>query len=155
MDHRTPPAPLLLHTVIPPHLLHTPPATWPFTLPVVRGLAGCASAPPSWWRDAAARPGPGNSPQPPSSAVPWHCLPYSGLLLQPSLTFSPHLTPIPACLPALPNDLTHLPPTARPSLLALPSLLIHDRRPSPHTLTPFTAPSPLHHRTLPQHTPLR
>ena len=66
-------------------------------------------------------------------------------------TFSPHLTPQ-SCLPTSSSQLTHfpvtLPSTARPSLLALSSLLIHDRHPSPHTpipsqpLLPCTAPIP-------------
>ena len=73
------------------------------------------------------------------SGVPQHCRPYSGLLLQPPPTFSPHLTPH-SCLPTCSSQLTHLPPTARPSPLALSSLLIQDRRPSPHTPTPSTPP---------------
>ena len=41
--------------------------------------------------------------------------------------------------------------TAPPSTHSLTLNITH----SVHILTPFTAPSPLHHRTLPQHTPLR
>ena len=52
-----------------------------------------------------------------------------------ALPFLPH-----SCLPTSSSQLTHLPPAARPSLLALSSLLIHDQRPSSHT--PFTAFSP-------------
>ena len=46
----------------------------------------------------------------------------------------------PCCLFSAYSFPTPFPPTTRPSLLVLSSLLVlHDRRPSPHTLTPFTA----------------
>ena len=69
------------------------------------------------------------SPTPPCSlSFPAACLRTSCVDSPGCLLFSAYSFPTP------------FPPTTRPSLLVLSSLLVlHDRRPSPHTLTPFTA----------------
>ena len=73
----------------------------------------------------------------------------------PSLQWPPPPTPLPFLSPSYAPFLpAHLFFPTHPSSSHCKSL-IHDRRPSPHTPTPFTAPSPLYHRTLPQYTPLR
>ena len=127
---------------------HQSPATWPFLYYLLsRPSQGCASAPPSWWHDRAAwpyinfdrkiRPRPRYG-----SAVPWHCLPYSGLLLQPSLTFSPHLTSH-SCLPTCSSQLTHPSSSHCTSLPPGGPLL-------PHTWpTPFTSHSDSLHNPFP------
>ena len=81
------------------------------------------------------------------SAVTRHCLPYSGLLLQPSPTYSPHLITIPTCPPTLPNSPIFLPLHVPPSWRSPPSSYMTDalhltlRLPSQPLLPCTTAPS--------------